>query len=115
MSDTRISRFTGRTRELPHWVAAERPVAARVLYSARSLDDAIFRDELLGLAAHDEVDQDRALRTDRRLSHGRPRRRRDRRAARLHRRARHPRCASVAMVLARGTTRFSGYELAAPL
>jgi ferredoxin-NADP reductase len=34
---------------LRHWVAADRPVPARVLYSARSLDDAIFREELLGL------------------------------------------------------------------
>jgi ferredoxin-NADP reductase len=34
---------------LRHWVAAGRPVAARLLYSARSQDDAIFRDELLGL------------------------------------------------------------------
>jgi ferredoxin-NADP reductase len=41
---------------LRHWAAADRPVAARVLYSARSLDDAIFRDELLGLAAGDELD-----------------------------------------------------------
>jgi ferredoxin-NADP reductase len=41
---------------LRHWDAAGRPVAARVLYSARSLDDAIFRDELLGLAARDELD-----------------------------------------------------------
>jgi ferredoxin-NADP reductase len=41
---------------LRHWVAADRPVAARLLYSARSLDDAIFRSELLGLAAYDEVE-----------------------------------------------------------
>ena len=41
---------------LRHWDAADRPVAARLLYSARSLDDAIFREELLGLAVHDEVD-----------------------------------------------------------
>jgi ferredoxin-NADP reductase len=41
---------------LRHWVAAGRPVAARLLYSARSLDDAIFREELLGLAAYDEVE-----------------------------------------------------------
>ena len=41
---------------LRHWVAADRPVAARVLLSARSLDDAIYREELLGLAAHDEID-----------------------------------------------------------
>ena len=31
---------------LRHWVAAERPVAARLLYSARSLEDAIYREEL---------------------------------------------------------------------
>jgi ferredoxin-NADP reductase len=41
---------------LRHWDAAGRPVAARVLYSARSLEDAIFREELLGLAAPDELD-----------------------------------------------------------
>ena len=46
---------------LRHWVAADRPVAARVLYSARSLDDAIYREELLGLAAYDEVDVQIAL------------------------------------------------------
>jgi ferredoxin-NADP reductase len=34
---------------LRHWAAAARPVPARVLYSARSLDDAIYREELLGL------------------------------------------------------------------
>jgi ferredoxin-NADP reductase len=41
---------------LRHWVAADRPVAARLLYSARSLDDAIFREELLALAAYAELD-----------------------------------------------------------
>jgi ferredoxin-NADP reductase len=41
---------------LRHWAAADRPVPVRVLYSARSLDDAIYREELLGLAAYDEVD-----------------------------------------------------------
>jgi ferredoxin-NADP reductase len=46
---------------LRHWVAAERPVAARLLYSARSLEDAIYRDELLGLAAHRELDVEIAL------------------------------------------------------
>jgi ferredoxin-NADP reductase len=46
---------------LRHWDAAGRPVAARVLYSARSLDDAIFREELAGLAAYDEVDVEVAL------------------------------------------------------
>jgi ferredoxin-NADP reductase len=46
---------------LRHWAAADRPVAARVLYSARSLEDAIYREELLGLAAYDEVDVQIAL------------------------------------------------------
>jgi ferredoxin-NADP reductase len=41
---------------LRQWVAADRPVGARLLYSARSLDDAIYREELLGLAANDEID-----------------------------------------------------------
>ena len=41
---------------LRHWVAAGRPVAARLLYSARVLDDAIYREELLGLDAYDEAD-----------------------------------------------------------
>ena len=46
---------------LRHWVAADRPVPVRVLYSARSLEDAIYREELLGLAAYDEVDVSFAL------------------------------------------------------
>jgi ferredoxin-NADP reductase len=46
---------------LRHWLAADRPVAARLLYSARSLDDAIFREEVLGLAAYDEIDVQIAL------------------------------------------------------
>jgi ferredoxin-NADP reductase len=41
---------------LRHWASADRPVPVRVLYSARSLDDAIYREELLRLAAHDELD-----------------------------------------------------------
>jgi ferredoxin-NADP reductase len=41
---------------LRHWAAADRPVPVRVLYSARSLDDAIYLEELLGLAAYDELD-----------------------------------------------------------
>ena len=41
---------------LRHWAAADRPVPARVLYSARTLEDAIYREELLGLAAYDEID-----------------------------------------------------------
>ena len=46
---------------LRHWAVTGRPVATRLLYSARSLDDAIYRDELLGLAAFDEVDVEIAL------------------------------------------------------
>jgi ferredoxin-NADP reductase len=46
---------------LRHWVTAGRPVAARLVYSARSLDDAIYREELLDLAAYDEVDVQIAL------------------------------------------------------
>jgi ferredoxin-NADP reductase len=46
---------------LRHWVASDRLVPVRLLYSARSLDDAIFREELLGLAAYDEVDVQIAL------------------------------------------------------
>jgi ferredoxin-NADP reductase len=46
---------------LRHWAAAGRPVPARVLYSARSLEDAIFRDELLGLGAYAEADVQLAL------------------------------------------------------
>jgi ferredoxin-NADP reductase len=46
---------------LRHWAAAGRPVAARVLYSARSLDAAIYREELLYLAAYDELDLRMAL------------------------------------------------------
>jgi ferredoxin-NADP reductase len=46
---------------LRHWAAADRPVPARVLYSARSLEDAIYREELLGLAAYDELDVELAL------------------------------------------------------
>jgi ferredoxin-NADP reductase len=46
---------------LRDWVAADRPVAARLLYSARSADDAIFREELLGLAGYDELDVEFAL------------------------------------------------------
>jgi ferredoxin-NADP reductase len=46
---------------LRHWVAASGPVPVRVLYSARTLDDAIYREELLGLAAYEEVDLGIAL------------------------------------------------------
>ena len=41
---------------LRHWLVADRPVAARLLYSARSLDEAIFGEELLDLDGYDEVD-----------------------------------------------------------
>lgn len=41
---------------LRHWLAAERPVAARLLHSARSSEDVIYRDELARLAAFEEVD-----------------------------------------------------------
>ena len=41
---------------LRHWAAADRPVPARVLYSVRSLEDAIYRDELLRLADHGALD-----------------------------------------------------------
>jgi ferredoxin-NADP reductase len=39
-----------------HWVAAGSGVPVRILYSARSLDEVIYRHELLDLATHDEVD-----------------------------------------------------------
>ena len=39
-----------------HWAAARSPVEVRVLHSARTLDDVIYRDELIRLAAFDEVD-----------------------------------------------------------
>jgi len=41
---------------LRHWVAADRPVAVRLLHSARSLDDVIYREELLRLAADEDID-----------------------------------------------------------
>jgi ferredoxin-NADP reductase len=41
---------------LRHWVAVECPVAVRLLHSARSLSDVIYREELLRLAAYDQVD-----------------------------------------------------------
>jgi ferredoxin-NADP reductase len=41
---------------LRHWVAARQPVEVRVIHSARSLDDVIYRDELMRLAAYEEVD-----------------------------------------------------------
>ena len=41
---------------LRHWAAARPPVEVRVLHSARTLDDVIYRDELMRRAAFDEVD-----------------------------------------------------------
>ena len=41
---------------LRHWAAARPPVEVRLLHSARSLDYVIYRDELVGLAAFEEVD-----------------------------------------------------------
>jgi ferredoxin-NADP reductase len=41
---------------LRHWDAAGRPVAVRLLHSARSLDDVIYREELQRFAALDGVD-----------------------------------------------------------
>ena len=41
---------------LRHWAAERSPVEVRLLHSARSLDDVIYRDEIMRLAAFDEVD-----------------------------------------------------------
>jgi ferredoxin-NADP reductase len=41
---------------LRHWAVARPPVEVRVLHSARSLDDVIYLDELMRLAAFEEVD-----------------------------------------------------------
>jgi ferredoxin-NADP reductase len=41
---------------LRHWAAARPPVKVRLLHSARSLDDVIYRDEVMRLAAFDEAD-----------------------------------------------------------
>jgi ferredoxin-NADP reductase len=42
---------------LRHWVAGSRSVDVHLLYSSRSLDEVIYRDELAGYAAaHDRVD-----------------------------------------------------------
>jgi ferredoxin-NADP reductase len=46
---------------LRHWAAARPPVEVRVVHSARSLDDVIYRDELMRLAAFEEVDLHIAL------------------------------------------------------
>jgi ferredoxin-NADP reductase len=41
---------------LRHWAAAHSTAEVRLLYSARSLDDVIYRDELMRLAAYEELD-----------------------------------------------------------
>jgi ferredoxin-NADP reductase len=41
---------------LRHHRAIESTVPVRLLYSARSLDEVIYRDELVRMAAHDEID-----------------------------------------------------------
>ena len=41
---------------LRHWNATDSDVPVRLLYSARSLDEVIYRDELMRAAADDEVD-----------------------------------------------------------
>ena len=41
---------------LRHWAATRPPVEVRLLHSARSLDDVIYRDEVMRLAAFDEAD-----------------------------------------------------------
>ena len=46
---------------LRHWAAARPRVEVRLLHSARSLDDVIYRDELMRLAAFEEVDMRIAL------------------------------------------------------
>jgi ferredoxin-NADP reductase len=46
---------------LRHWAATRPPVKVRLLHSARSLDDVIYRDELMRFAAFDEVDLHIAL------------------------------------------------------
>jgi ferredoxin-NADP reductase len=46
---------------LRHWSAVHSTVAMRLLYSARSLDEVIYREELIGFAAQDEVDVQFAL------------------------------------------------------
>jgi ferredoxin-NADP reductase len=40
---------------LRHWVAVASKTALRVLYSSRSLSEVIYREELLGFSARDEV------------------------------------------------------------
>jgi ferredoxin-NADP reductase len=41
---------------LRHWAAAHSTAEVRLVYSARSLDDVIYRDELTSLAAYEELD-----------------------------------------------------------
>ena len=41
---------------LRHWAATRSPVNARLLHSARSLEEVIYRDELVRLAAYEELD-----------------------------------------------------------
>jgi len=41
---------------LRHWAGGERRCVPRLLYSSRSLSEVIYREELLRLADHDEVD-----------------------------------------------------------
>ncbi|MGO9883402.1 MAG: ferredoxin reductase [Solirubrobacteraceae bacterium] len=41
---------------LRHWAAGQRDAGVRLLYSARTLDDVIYREELMGLAADDRAD-----------------------------------------------------------
>ena len=49
---------------LRHWRAGPGDVPVRLLYSARSLPDVIYREELMRLAAYDEVDIRFALTRD---------------------------------------------------
>jgi ferredoxin-NADP reductase len=41
---------------LRHWVAVRSKTPVRILYSSRSLDEVIYRQELLSLATYEEVD-----------------------------------------------------------
>jgi ferredoxin-NADP reductase len=41
---------------LRHWAAGERTVAARLIYSSRSLHEVIYREELMRLAVSDDLD-----------------------------------------------------------
>jgi len=49
---------------LRHWAAGDRTVPARLLYSARSLPDVIYRDELMQIAADAGVQVDLTLTRD---------------------------------------------------